>query len=143
MAEEVNPTAEEEEPPDCVIDTEALKRRRAEQEANGSAGSNGDAVLILLTPGTYGHPDDAFSAVQVGNAVLAVEQSATMLLLDDGVYFGVKGQDPIDLGLPNNIHYIQDFLDLGGRMLALRSSLEKRGLTQEDLLDGVEVIEPA
>jgi sulfur relay (sulfurtransferase) DsrF/TusC family protein len=129
----------EEECAECVVDVAALRARLQEQGAR----ENGWSALILLTRGTYGHWDDAFSAIQVGNAVLAVEEAATMLLLDDGVYFAVKGQDPSDIGFTSNISYIQDFLDLGGRMLALQTSLEKRGLTQEDLLEGVQVITPS
>lgn len=124
---------------ECVVDVAALKARRQEQGVRENAWS----ALIMLTRGTYGHWDDAFSAIQVGNAVLAVEEGATMLLLDDGVYFAVKGQDPSGIGLANNTNYIQDFLDLGGRMLALGTSLEKRGLSREDLLEGVDVITSA
>ncbi|MDP2953595.1 MAG: hypothetical protein Q8O76_09805, partial [Chloroflexota bacterium] len=65
----------------CVIDMSKLKERpRSDVE-------KARATLILLTRGTYGHHDDGFSAIQVGNAVLAEEERATLLLLDDGVYF--------------------------------------------------------
>ena len=119
----------------CIIDTEALKQKAASAKRDRA-----QAMLIFLTRGTYGRWDDGFSAIQVGNAVLAVEAPATLLLLDDGVYFGVKGQDPSGLGLPSNLAYIEDFLDLGGRILALDRSLEKRGLGQEDLVEGIQVI---
>lgn len=124
---------------ECVVDVAALKARFQEQGQRENAWS----ALIMLTRGTYGHWDDAFSAIQVGNAVLAVEEAATMLLVGDGVYFAVKGQDPSGIGFMNNIHFIQDFLDLGGRMVALNTSMQKRGLAQEELLDGVEVITPS
>ena len=140
MAEEIEQQALTDEVCDeCVVDVAALKARRQQQGEKENAWS----ALIMLTRGTYGHWDDAFSAIQVGNAVLAVEEGATMLLLDDGVYFAVKGQDPSGIGLANNTNYIQDFLDLGGRMVALNSSMEKRGLSWEDLLEGVEVITAA
>ena len=140
MADDIKQPAEtDEECADCVVDVAALKARR---EAQGER-ENTWSALIMLTRGTYGHWDDAFSAVQVGNAVLAVEEGATMLLVGDGVYFAVKGQDPSGIGLANSTNYIQDFLDLGGRMLALGPSLEKRGLSREDLLQGVDVITPA
>ncbi len=137
MVEEIEQQATmDEECDECVVDVAALKARLQSQGERERAWS----ALIMLTRGTYGHWDDAFSAIQVGNAVLAVEEAATMLLLNDGVYFAVKGQDPSDIGLANNTNYIQDFLDLGGRMLALRTSLERRGLLGEDLLEGVKVI---
>jgi sulfur relay protein TusB/DsrH len=120
---------------ECVIDLSKLKERHREQTEE-----NGRATLILLTRGTYGHHDDGFSAIQVGNAVLAEEERATLLLLDDGVYFAMKGQNPSSLGLPNNLRYVEDFLDLGGRILVLEDSLKKRGLSRGDLVDGVEII---
>ena len=123
---------------DCVVDVAKLKERRQQQAPKENAWS----ALILLTRGTYGHWDDAFSAIQVGNAVLAVEEGATMLLLDDGVYFAVRDQDPSGIGITSNTSFIEDFVDLGGRMLALGTSLEKRGLTKQDLMEGVEVITP-
>ncbi|MDP2726983.1 MAG: DsrE family protein [Dehalococcoidia bacterium] len=140
MAEEIEQQPNtDEECAECVVDVAALKARRQEQGERENTWS----ALIMLTRGTYGHWDDAFSAIQVGNAVLAVEEGATMLLLADGVYFAVKGQDPSGIGLANNTNYIQDFLDLGGRMLVLGTSLEKRGLSREDLLEGVDVITTA
>ena len=123
---------------ECVIDMEALKARAAARE---STDGSEDGILILLTQGNYGRYDDVFSAIQVGNAVLAVDLPATLLLMDDGVYFGVRNQDPRELGLRSNLYYIQDFLDLGGRMLALNGSLERRSLSSEDLVEGIQIID--
>ena len=118
----------------CVIDLSKVQRRTAAGEGDGRA------TLIILTRGTYGHHDDAFSAIQVGNALLAEEERATILLLDDGVYFAVREQNPSPLGLPNNLRYVEDFLELGGRILAVEAALRKRGLSPQDLVDGVEVV---
>ena len=120
----------------CVIDTEALKKRAA-----SAARDQRHAVLIFLTRGTYGRYDDGYSAIQVGNALLAMLVPATVLLLDDGIYFGVSGQNPRGLGVLSNIIFVEDFLQLDGRILALRSSLEKRGLNEEDLVEGIQIIE--
>lgn len=117
----------------CTIDLSKVQRR-----ADGEGG-DGRATLIVLTRGTYGHHDDAFSAIQVGNAILAEEERATLLLLEDGVYFAVREQNPSSLGLPNNLRYVEDFLELGGRIVAVESALRKRGLTPQDLVEGVEV----
>ncbi len=121
---------------ECLIDTKKLlgKKGAATLETAGSD------ILIFLTQGTYGLFDDSFNAIQVGNAVLATEKNATIILLDEGVYFGVKNQDPSGIELPNNTNYIQDFLELGGRILALKPSLKKRGLVDDDLIEGIETI---
>ncbi|MFQ6137027.1 MAG: DsrH/TusB family sulfur metabolism protein [Candidatus Hydrothermarchaeales archaeon] len=121
---------------ECIIDTQKL----LEKKSTG-VGEEGTGILIFLTQGTYGLFDDSFNAIQVGNAVLATEENATILLMDEGVYFGVKNQDPSGIELPNNTNYIEDFLELGGRILALRPSLDRRGLIKDDLIGGVEVID--
>lgn len=132
MAEEKTPESCGDE---CVIDLSKLKAKAEKKEAG-----DGRATLIILTRGTYGHHDDGFSAIQVGNALLAEEERATLLLIEDGVYFATREQNPADLGLPNNLRYIEDFMELGGRVVAVEGSLKKRGLTPQDLVAGVEVV---
>ena len=120
----------------CVIDIKKLLEKKG--SATRETGSD---LLIFLTQGTYCLFDDSFNAIQVGNAVLASEKNATMVLLDEGVYFGVKNQDPSGIELLNNTEYISDFLELGGRILALESSLKKRGLLDEDIIEGIRSID--
>ena len=120
----------------CVIDTKKL----LEKKGVVSAETESD-LLILLTEGTYGLFDGPFNAIQIGNAVLALEKNATIVLLDEGAYFGVKNQDPSEIELLNNTDYIQDFLDLGGRILALEPSLKKRGLLDDDIIEGIKLID--
>lgn len=119
----------------CVIDLSKVRRQAAAEPTD-----NTRATLIILSQGTYGHHDDGFSAIQVGNALLAEEEQATLLLLNDGVYFVVKEQNSAAIGLPNNLKYIEDFIDLGGRILAVESALSRRGLNRDDLVSGVEVV---
>ena len=120
----------------CVIDTKKLLENRGAVIAG-----TGSDLLIFLTEGTYGLFDGPFNAIQIGNAVLATEKNATIVLLDEGVYFGVKNQDPSEIELPNNTNYIQDFLELGGLILALEPSLKKRGLLTGDLIEGITLID--
>ncbi len=121
---------------ECLIDTKKLLEKKSATTAE-----TGSDILIFLTQGTYGLFDDSFNAIQVGNAVLATEKNATIVLLDEGVYFGVKNQDPSGIELPNNTNYIEDFLELGGRILALEPSLKKRGLQDDDLIGGIKIID--
>ncbi len=100
-----------------------------------------NSVLIFLTQGTYGHNDDAIGAILVGNGLLGVKHKTTLLLLDDGVYFVVKNQDPSDIELANNLNDITDFLELGGRIAVLENSMKKRHLSDKELIDGIEVIQ--
>lgn len=99
-----------------------------------------NSILIILTHGTYGQMDDATGAILAANGLLGMKHETTMLLLDDGAYFVVKNQDPNDIELPNNLEEIKDFLELGGRILMPESTLKKRRLFEEELIDGVEII---
>jgi len=92
-------------------------------------------ILISLVHGTYGHQDDGFGAVQLANAILARGGEATLFLRSDGVYLIVKGQDPNDIGLPNNLDEVADFIELGGVIKVDETALEERGLLKEDLID--------
>lgn len=120
----------------CVIDLEALRNRAA-----AGPKDTANAVLVLLTRGTYGRYDDGFSAIQVANAALAREVPATMLLVGDGVYIACRDQTPQELGLRSNNFYLDDLFELDGRLLVLRSSLEKRGLGQGDLVDQAQLVD--
>ena len=120
----------------CVIDLKTLLEKKGAVSAE-----TGSELLILLTEGTYGTFDGPFNAIQIGNAVLALEKNATIVLLDEGVYFGVNNQDPSEIELLNNTDYIQDFLGLGGRILALEPSLKKRGLLDDDIIEGIKMID--
>ena len=97
-------------------------------------------VLITVIHGTYGHQDDSYGALLLGNGTLAKGGDATLYLKADGVYLAVAGQNPNAMGFPNNLDELSDFLDLGGTVMVDRASMEERGLKSEDLADKVEVI---
>ncbi len=125
----------------CYIDTEALKKEMAEKGSGGQAPPAKDSVLFMVTRGTYGRYDDVYGAILVANATLAKQQGATMLLINDGIYLAMKDQEPSRIALASNLPEISDFHELGGRLLAHRESLEKRGVDSSDFIDGVEIIE--
>ena len=98
------------------------------------------SVFIYCIHGSYGRDDDAYGALLVANAALAKGMRATLALVDDGVYMAKKGQNPGKIGLPNNLDELNDFTELGGRLIALQESLEERGIQRDELVDGAEVI---
>lgn len=100
------------------------------------------SYLLAVAHGTYGHNDDAYGALLVANGILARGWDATLLLREDGVYMALKGQDPNDIGLDNNLKHLADLLDLGGRIYIMAPSMEARGIDRGDLIDEVEVIGP-
>lgn len=99
------------------------------------------STLVIITKGTYKHHDDAYTAILLANAVAAFQEKATVLLIDDGVYMAVKGQEPSALGVPNFIKYIGDLRELQGRILVLKDSLNMRYLDNKQLVDGVQVVD--
>ncbi len=98
-------------------------------------------ILISVIHGTYGHQDDNYGALLLGNGILSKGGEATLYLKGDGVYLAVKNQDPNDIGFPNNLDELSDFLELGGEMKVDSKDLESRGLLSEDLVEDAQVIE--
>ncbi len=124
----------------CVIDTKKLIAERARSGGKQQDSSKG-SVLFLLTRGTYGRFDDAYGMILVANGVVAKQMGATILLIGNGVYFAMKGQEPSDIFLPNNRSEISDFVELGGKILVQRCAMDNRGIRQNELIDGIEIIE--
>ncbi len=123
----------------CVIDTKKLIEERAKQGPKDQVNEN--SVIFLITRGTYGRFDDAYGAILVANAALAKQHAATLMLMGNGVYLAMKDQEPSDIFLPNNLPEISDFIELGGRILVHRDSMEKRGVAQDELLEDIEFVE--
>lgn len=98
------------------------------------------SVLVYCTHGTYGRDDDTYGAVLQANHAVARGMTVTMVLIEDGVMMGMKKQNPGKIGLPNNVNELQDFLDLGGRLVIINESLKQRGILPEEIIDGAEII---
>jgi sulfur relay protein TusB/DsrH len=98
-------------------------------------------TLISLSHGTYGHDDDAYGAMLVINAILAMGSQASLFLRDDGVYMALKGQDPNEIGQENNLKQLADLVDLGGKVFVFGPSLEARGIERSELIDDITIIE--
>ena len=111
------------------------------RRVDGMAKGKRKRYLIAVAHGTYGHNDDVYGALLVGNGLLARGWDATMVLREDGVYMALKGQDPNDIGLDNNLKHMADFVELGGRIVALRPSLEGRGIETDELVEDIEIVD--
>lgn len=98
----------------------------------------GGPVLLIVTQGTYGRDDEAYGALLAGNSILAKGMETTLVLLDDGVYMAKTGQQP--QGMPSNLDELQDFIELGGTLLCIKESLEKRGLSKNELVSDAQII---
>jgi len=99
-----------------------------------------NSVIIFCTHGTYGRDDDLYGALLASNAALAKGMKVTLVLVEDGVLTAKKNQNPSKIGLINNLDELQDFIDLGGRLIVEDLSLEERGLSKNEILEKSETM---
>lgn len=102
-------------------------------------GSN--SLLVICTHGTYGRDDDLYGALLASNAALAKGLMVTLLLVDEGVFACKKNQNPLKIALPNSLDELNDFLELGGKLIVENSSLVERGIEKKEIIDGAKIIQ--
>lgn len=98
------------------------------------------SAIIFCTHGTYGRDDDIYGALLASNTALAKGMRVTLVLIEDGVLAAKKNQNPAKIGLINNLNELKDFVDLGGKLITEKISLEERGLTKNELLEESEIM---
>lgn len=123
---------------DSIFDTEGKKKR----------------FMFLNRKAPYG----TIYALEILEAVLisaAFEQNAVIAFVDDGVYQIMKGQDTAAIGMKNFSRTYgavemekedadeDPDLDIVWRIVVEQESLEQRGLSAEDFVIGVEVLDRA
>lgn len=98
-----------------------------------------NSLLIYCTHGTYGRNDDVYGAVLQANHAVARGMDVTFVLVEDGVLLSKKGQNPSKIGLPNNLNELHDFIELGGKLIVVKESLEERGINKDKIVEGAEI----
>jgi predicted peroxiredoxin len=96
-------------------------------------------ILVLITHPPFGH-ENTFAGLYVASAALSKGLDVTVAMTGDGVYAGRKGQvDPLaNINMPSTEDQVRDIIDLGGRVFVDQDSLSARGITQEELIEGLE-----
>ena len=99
-------------------------------------------VIVEISHPPFGH-ENTFAGLYVATASLSKGMDVTVILRGDGVYAGRKGQDaPLQhINLPPTEEQVQDILELAGRVVADKNAMDMRGITPEELIDGVEILE--
>ncbi len=99
-------------------------------------------IGLIITHAPYGC-EDAFAGLYVGTASLSKGMDVTVLLQGDGVYNVIKGHgDTLNMiHLPSTEPQIKDIIDLGGRVLVDKESAAIRGVKQEEMVEGVELVD--
>jgi predicted peroxiredoxin len=97
-------------------------------------------ITVLITHPPFGH-ENTFAGLYVASAALSKGLEITVAMTGDGVYAGRKGQvDPLtNINMPSTEDQVRDIIDLGGRTIVDQDSISERGITQEELIEGVEL----
>ena len=97
------------------------------------------SVVIEITHPPFGH-EKAFASLYVATASLSKGMDVIVVLRGDGVYVARHGQeDPLKhINLPPTEQQVVDIVELDGRVLVNRESLELRGIGKDELIEGVE-----
>lgn len=86
----------------------------------------------------------ALESLEVVLITATFDQDVSLVFMDDGVYELVKGQQTKEIGIKN---FSPSYRALEGydveKLYVCRHSMEQRGLTEQDLLVPVEVLDDA
>ena len=99
-------------------------------------------LVIEITHAPYGH-ENAYAGLFIAMGWVSVGNEVVVALHSDGVYAAKKGQlDPMkEISLPSVEKQIMDIIEEGGRVVVDKTCIVVRGLDQEMLVKGVEVLD--
>jgi len=98
-------------------------------------------IVVEISKAPFGH-ENTFAGLYVALASVTKGRDVTVILRGDGVYAGVLGQDdpPANIHLPPTEQQMQDIVDLDGRVVAEKASLDARGISKEDMFEEIEIV---
>jgi sulfur relay (sulfurtransferase) DsrF/TusC family protein len=99
-------------------------------------------VVIEISHPPFGH-ENTFAGLYVATASLSKGFDVVVVLYGDGVYTGRKGQVGTieNINLPPTENQIIDILELDGRIIAEKGALKQRGISDTELIDGIEILD--
>jgi predicted peroxiredoxin len=105
-------------------------------------GDNLVKVVIDISHAPFGH-EHTFAGLYVASASLSKAMDVIVILRGDGVYTGRKGQvEPLEnIHLPPTEDQVSDIIELDGRVVADKESMDLRGIGTNELIDGIEVLD--
>lgn len=101
----------------------------------------------LLIHSSHGK-EDAERAILpfiVANVAVTADQQATIFLTAEGVWLATKGyaDDVKKEGFPSLTEIMQSFISNGGKIWACGACTKPRGITQDDLIEGAQIVTAA
>lgn len=98
-----------------------------------------ESALIIIDRAPYGY-EDSFSGFYVCIACLNKEVDADVLLIGDGVYAALEGQQSeIELKFPS-VEELTYLIFPEGSLFVHEKSLNERGFEEKDLVEAAELI---
>jgi len=95
-----------------------------------------ETVTILITEAAYGK-EKAWNALRLAMAMMVKDVKVNIFLIEDGVTVAKKGQRPPE-GYYNLEKMLAELVQNGAKVRACSTCLQARGLSQSDLVQGVE-----
>ena len=99
-----------------------------------------ESIIIIIDKAPYGW-EDAFSGFYVAIACLNRNTDADVLLMGDGVYAALEGQNPGEGIKYPHVGELAYLIFPEGRMFVHKESLNERGIFEEDLVEAAEIID--
>ncbi len=93
-------------------------------------------ILISKTP--Y-DKNNAFTGARIALASKMEDSDPTVILMEDGVYCGVSGQESTQFF--KTVEILENFVELGGKILVCGMCIKERGIKESDLIKGCEIID--
>ena len=99
-------------------------------------------VVVTISHPPFGH-EYTFAGLYTATASLSKGYEVIVILHGDGVYTGRAGQvEPLEqINLPATENQVEDIIELDGRVVIDEHSLEERGISKDELIEGIEILE--
>ncbi len=97
-----------------------------------------ERVLIIFRKGPYGHIN-SLEGIRIAQGLLVLDVEADAVFIDDGVFNLVKDQNPTGIGHHSVMGALEAMHRYDIPIFACKQSMQKRGLTIEDIDPALEV----
>ncbi len=94
---------------------------------------------IIIRHPSYGR-EDAFAAIRMAIIGQNSDLPTSLILCEDGVWNAARDQWSEAIEMPSNEDQLLDALQVGARIYVDEGSLEERGLTHDDLIEGITIV---
>ena len=95
--------------------------------------------LGLITCEPPFNKNRTFTAARIALTAQMEGMETTLMLMEDGVYAGLKGQKSEQFLTTASV--IGDFLSLGGKVLVCGICIKERGVPESELIEGCEIMD--